>query len=78
MTAVTQWFCPEIDPVNVGWFQRDYGDGDNACATEHLDWWDGEQFFFGIDGEVTPVVSGLKLPWRGLADKPTKTEKGDA
>ena len=69
MTAVTQWFGPEIDPVNVGWYQRDYGDDK---ATAQPDWWDGKQFLFGFDGEVTPVVSGLKLPWRGLADKPVE------
>lgn len=76
MTALTQWFAPEIDPVHVGWYQRDYGDGYNAAATAHHDWWNGTQFMAAFDGEVTPCPAVTGLPWRGLADKPV--EQGGA
>lgn len=77
MTDLTQWFSPEIDPVYVGWWQRDYGD-DNPKATAQPDWWDGQQFMAAFEGEVTPCCAVTGLPWRGLADKPTKTENGGA
>ena len=75
MTAVTQWFGPEIDPVNVGWYQRDYGDN-NPLATAQLDWWNGTQFMAAFDGELTPFPAVTGLPWRSLADKPA--EQGGA
>lgn len=73
--TLTQWFCGYITPDRDGVYERDYGGG-------HLGYcyFDGDCWHFRAD---TPVgaeanfgegvgISSFVLPWRGLAEKPSR------
>lgn len=64
---LTPWFPGEVAPAHVGFYERDYGFGDEETG----DYWDGDRWW------VVPVLahekrlpSSVDLPWRGLAEKP--------
>lgn len=73
MTTVTQWFNGETDPVHTGRYQRKYKDGSETdIGVEHPDYWDGADWWYGCqeDSIGSKDCTGIRLPWRGLAEKP--------
>lgn len=67
MSAVTQWFDSEVDPVHVGFYQRCY---DDPMLDDVPDFWNGEGWFYGNIYGKTDRAARPNLRWRGLAEKP--------
>jgi hypothetical protein len=73
MTAVTQWYPPNIKPVHVGIYQRSWNDVIGHC------YWDGMAFSKGrydpryaineYESKLSRKDSiDQNLPWRGLTN----------
>lgn len=61
---VTEWFPPHVQPVRIGWYQRDYLEKHH---TEVADWWDGKAWFYGrSDGSKSAYPVSMLRRWRGL------------
>jgi hypothetical protein len=64
---LTPWFQPEVKPARKGFYERDYGFGDEDIA----DYWDGRSWWVvPIDFPTERLAGSPSLPWRGLAEKP--------
>ena len=64
---LTEWFPPHLNPVHVGFYQRDYSD---CFITSIPDYWDGKYWLIGRkDGQAIERTS-YRLPWRGLKTAP--------
>jgi hypothetical protein len=70
---LTPWFPPEVKPVHVGQYQRDYDDlDDDDPCTLMPDLWDGEHWvILDRDGNFA-VRAATDMRWRGLASNPAE------
>lgn len=70
---LTDWFAPDVSPVHVGMYQRDWGDFYTVIGS--LDYWDGKCWFIGAAGGPSKIPATNNKRWRGLAEKPTKKDE---
>lgn len=62
MIVVTQWFSPNVTPVHVGDYEREYTNG----IGRFLDRWDGSKWIL-LDDRGNSVGRAMVLRrWRGL------------
>lgn len=70
---VTPWFPCNIKPVHKGWYECDYGKGNDPC----MRFWDGEAWHMEIEGDMRVVYHfGREIEhcWRGLAKPADQSE----
>jgi hypothetical protein len=69
LPPLTDWYPPEVDPVHVGFYSRQYGDGsDQDPGILRPDYWDGKAWRYAQDCEVTGDITLCRRPWRGLSE----------
>jgi hypothetical protein len=64
---ITPWYPPEINPVYVGWYQREY---EYDQAIELPDYWTGQKWLVGNGDGTYSDREPRVLPWRGLEIDP--------
>lgn len=71
----TPWFPANVEPVRVGFYERDYGIdyGDEMVP----DFWDGKDWYVVPVRNIEERHLGVPtLAWRGLAKKPLARATG--
>jgi hypothetical protein len=59
----TDWISAEVEPVHIGWYERDRG-----VPLILKDYWDGKRWTLGdANGGRYPMFDAGWFPWRGLA-----------
>jgi hypothetical protein len=70
MNELTDWFPPEIKPVRIGVYQRQFSNYSSYS------WWNGKHFSIGrefpsaLDIHSAQESVFQNKPWRGLSVKP--------
>lgn len=64
---ITEWFDPEVSPIHIGWYEREW---DLDYLAQDLDWWNGQYWEYGAGNGLHQGRAINDKRWRGLAEKP--------